>query len=1274
MQPKNLGWKFAFVALVVALSLYAVWAKGLRWGLDLKGGYILTFQVQVEKGESRDLVNQVIEVLKARVDPQGLASLEWRPEEGNRIEVRMPMGTEASRLGREAFEAAMERVEEGNIRRSQLARLERGAATVEELAKGDPARTAALNKLVAAQKTLAEADKKLADLRARGASDDALAAAQAAVDDARAAQNDAMLDVLATNVPTDRLRATLALHVTAAEAKVLPRERLRERTARYDQQLAALRQQQPARVAEIDAAEKVYRSWAERRRPLDDPADLKRLVARAGVLEFRIAPILPGAQSGDRLSEADRARYLDKLANEGPMAGRSANEPYQWFAVREGQERVNPNLLTDRYAGRRYVLLENRKAYAMLQRSGSPPWSLTSGPGSDDLGRPAISFHLDLRGGKLMGDLTSANRGNFMAILLDDEVYSAPVIQATIYTDGIITGSFTRKEVSEMVKTLNTGALRARVDPDPVSERAIAPSMGKDNREAGLRAAVYGLIFVAAFMLVYYIYAGGIADVALLLNLILVLGAMSFIEAVFTLPGIAGLILTIGMAVDANVLIFERLREEQTKTQSMRMAIRNAYSNAASAILDGNATTLITCLILGWVGTEEIRGFAITLGLGVMFSLFTSLIVTRWVFQFLLQIGAIKDRIRMLSLVGTPSIDWMKKRRVFWTVSALLIAAGLAALTAQGKDVLGLEFRSGTKAVFTLRTGQTIPDAAGKQVLPDRAVVENDIATEARQITDRLTPETEAKIAELSPKVAPAEADVARLKKELAAAEAAYEQIPDKTGDADKAASDAVREARSRLEIAESDLKKLREELVGLRQRVRDLARLTVTTKVETIVDRRKGAEALSQFDTNDDKVIDLSEWQAGKGEVAVFRAVDANGDGKLTQAELNERLPERSYQVSTAVADVELLREVVRATFGDALQSSSGVKYKLLTDGKAPVLDVTLEAGAKGRTRVTAALTQKVPPEMQDQFMDMDDGVMLVLTDVSSPQTAAEVKARLREMRAQPDFAELQFNRFEVIGLEAAPGGDGYTSLAVLVASPTIRYGSNPTEWGEFADREEGLLSQAMAREATTESLAQFDPAIAARAAGKAGVAFVLSWAAIIAYLWLRFSSLRWGLAAVICLIHDVLIAVGMVALSAYIAASPIGRWLLVDTPFQIDMAVMAAFLTVIGYSVNDTIVVFDRIRENRGRLMTVDEPTINRSINQTLSRTLLTTFTTLIAVVTMYIAGGPGIRAFTYALMVGILVGTYSSIAIASPLLLGFKHAIVGQLARAGKAGVRT
>ena len=313
------------------------------------------------------------------------------------------------------------------------------------------------------------------------------------------------------------------------------------------------------------------------------------------------------------LTEQQYDTYMEQLIENGPMAGRSRGDEFQWFPMHSKSERLSPNMVVGEYAGQKYMLLYNREGYTMLRDPVARTWSLSAyGTRDTTRGRPAVGFNLDTHGAKLMGLLTGAHKGHFMAILLDNEVYSSPVINETIYDRGIITGEFSPKEVDELVRVLEAGALAGQVNENPVSIKTVAPSIGKDNRDAGLRAAVLGLIAVVAFMAFYYRVPGLIANFALLLNLVLLLGAMSFIEAVFTLPGIAGVILTIGMAVDANVLIFERLREEQKKTQSMRMAIRNAYSSAARAILDGNITTLLTCLILGWVGSEEIIGFAIT--------------------------------------------------------------------------------------------------------------------------------------------------------------------------------------------------------------------------------------------------------------------------------------------------------------------------------------------------------------------------------------------------------------------------------------------------------------------------------------------------------------------------------------------------------------------------------------------------------------------------------------------------------------------------------------
>ena len=432
----------------------------------------------------------------------------------------------------------------------------------------------------------------------------------------------------------------------------------------------------------------------------------------------------------------------------------------------------------------------------------------------------------------------------------------------------------------------------------------------------------------------------------------------------------------------------------------------------------------------------------------------------------------------------------------------------------------------------------------------------------------------------------------------------------------------------------------------------------------------------LDKFDADGNGQISLAEWLDGKGEKEFFTAIDTDdggkGNGKVNREELVTRLPERSYQVSTTVADVKLLREVVEGAFVGALDVRTSVEFELCKTGQIPALNVEVDSSGSGITHISSELAESVSPEMQAKFVDYTDGAMFVVQNVSPPLTEADLAGRIQTMRLQSDFADYQFNRTVVVGLKADPKADGFESLAVLALNPNIDYVGKPEEWKKFAAGELSLLEASLARAESLEAVSKFDPAIAGRASQLAIIAFILSWLAIVVYLWVRFGSARWGLAAVICLVHDVVIAIGLVAMAAFIHDNVIGRFLLVQ-PFKIDMAVVAAFLTIIGYSVNDTIVVFDRIRENRGRLDSVDEPIINRSINQTISRTLLTTTTTLIAVVVMYIWGGSGIHAFTYALLVGVIVGTYSSIAIASPLLLGIKKAFAKRAEKATQASAK-
>jgi SecD/SecF fusion protein len=226
--------------------------------------------------------------------------------------------------------------------------------------------------------------------------------------------------------------------------------------------------------------------------------------------------------------------------------------------------------------------------------------------------------------------------------------------------------------------------------------------------------------------------------------------------------------------------------------------------------------------------------------------------------------------------------------------------------------------------------------------------------------------------------------------------------------------------------------------------------------------------------------------------------------------------------------------------------------------------------------------------------------------------------------------------------------------TLVVLVSDPAYEHKANELTWQqELAAPIWRLVSEGVGGEPSLQKVVNFDAQVAAETQREATIAMLLSIGGIMAYIWLRFGNLKYGTATVIALAHDVLFTLAAIGVAHYVAPTFIGRPLLIE-PFRINLTMIAALLTIMGYSMNDTVVIFDRIRENRGRFGAVSRRVINDSINQTLSRTLLTGGTTILTIFVMYVWGGPGIHGFTYALLLGILVGTYSSIAIASPILL--------------------
>ncbi|CAA7615945.1 protein translocase subunit SecD [Magnetospirillum sp. UT-4] len=243
-------------------------------------------------------------------------------------------------------------------------------------------------------------------------------------------------------------------------------------------------------------------------------------------------------------------------------------------------------------------------------------------------GRPVVSFRFSAAGGKKFGDTTRENVAKQLAIVLDEKVISAPRINEPILGgSGIISGSFTIKEAQDLALLLRAGALPAPLQV--LEERTVGPDLGADSIRAGAIACIIGLILVVVFMVVIYGTLGVLADVALVLNLVLLLGLLSMLGATLTLPGIAGIVLTMGMAVDANVLIYERIREELRGGRTILSAVQAGFDRAFSTILDANLTTLAAAALLFQFGTGPIRGFAITLSLGLISSMFTAIMVTR---------------------------------------------------------------------------------------------------------------------------------------------------------------------------------------------------------------------------------------------------------------------------------------------------------------------------------------------------------------------------------------------------------------------------------------------------------------------------------------------------------------------------------------------------------------------------------------------------------------------------------------------------------------------
>lgn len=753
------------------------------------------------------------------------------------------------------------------------------------------------------------------------------------------------------------------------------------------------------------------------------------------------------------------------------------------------------------------------------------PISIVANATSDQNQNPAVGFTFNSLGGDRFFEVTNRNKpsndggagiSRNLAIILNQQLISAPSLNQPIRTNGIIQGNFKFEEVKRIVELLRQGALPATLKKQPVSENTIGPTLGADTIRNGTRSVGFAFAAILLFMMIYYRFAGVVATIALLANLLLTIGFMLLVNATFTLPGLAGIVLMLGMAVDANVLIYERVREERERGMNLITALRNGYDRALPTIIDTHLSSIFTAIVLYAVGNDQLKGFGISLTVGLVISLFTSLYMTRLIFDIWLATGKNHD-LKMMKMFTKPNLDFMKIRKAMFTITAVLTIVGVGVFLMRGQRSLNVDFVGGTAYSGQLNTPLDI--TALRELLSEKNQRDRLNVTDVREIQD-----TSGKI-------------------------------------------------RKTFELTYSDGAKT----------------------IVSLANDPDGTTPEAQLANLKARASQVPDWSVEQ----IFTSDSTGSASKIFNIRSTER-------------ESELVQACINRLF--------------VADGKTLLLETTATPTKKGadwfltfnkpvsKSYVKTLLEKQFQNRLSAEFVASD------IFDVT-PQGEA-VDGRYSEMRIDmfPDAA----------------GADTFKKPGELESLLTA-------------------ASKEFAAKPQAERLETFDGTLASETRSRALYAIIASWIAILLYLWFRFGNWTFGAAAVICLIHDLCFTLGMIALCHYLHDTMIGK-LLGFQDFKIDLPSVAALLTLVGYSVNDTIVVFDRIKEVRGKNPTLNAQMINDSVNQTLSRTVLASFTMFLVVIVLYAFGGEGVHLFSFVMVVGVIVGTYSSIYIAAPLLLVF------------------
>ncbi len=1078
-----------------------------------------------------------------------------------------------------------------------------------------------------------------------------------------------------------------------------------------------------------------------------DIDSIKRLITRAGILEFMIVAnrhdhdfLMTRAQDESQLGATfvtDRnGRRIGRWVRVGADATSAVGEPSPTNPGIEPYINSQQHMVRGGGDGLPFeVLMRMEDANNRLGGSHLSQASVTR----DERGQPAVAFGFNPDGAQRMGrlsqeNLTEPNISRQLGIVMDNVLMSAPQIRRVITDSGIITGRFTQEEVTQLTQILRSGRLPVVLRKEPISEQSISATLGDDTIRKGQIAITISMIAVLVFMLLYYRVAGIVACFALLFNLVLILAVMIAISADLTLPGIAGLVLTVGMAVDANVLIYERIREELNGGASLRVALSNGFNKAMSTIVDANITTLITAAVLYRIGTDQVRGFAVTLIVGILMSMFTAIYVSRGIFDILEKKRLIKS-LHMMPSVSSIGVDFIGKRKAAGIASVALILIGMVAVGSRGRDIFDIDFNGGASVQVYLKEPMPISEvrAALTGVLPDLSVSEVTLEGQENRIykvdtslaeygqlgrvllTDRSGKSAEVDLTGLD--------SLSQIIQTLDQAEVGITVALSNEGDGmvfedetDGEGSMSIRNADDGTNTADQ-----------LRMNFSTDEMRYITGRIPAGVDvvQRKIAQVFTTPEGESLLVMHNMDFDPPQAATTPGRASPEAGavpqtTPTTTEASSEPNAPPLEDELpldSPRPTDDQqsLLAPVMPRVFAllpwnvplNLLLQEEGDTPPPMSeaaDEQQPVEDEpmpdepTPEEPMPEQPMPEQPMPEQPMPEqpMSEQPMSEQPMSEQPMPEQPMPEEPMSEEPMSEEPMSEEPLVPLQ----DPTGVQV-PGGDvapvveppRFQSQTQMVfdesiSADTVRNLINQAAEGLSLPRPEialldsegrplpsdsrvsqrswqiqlssapaeaeQILSRVSARLESTPvwpSSSKIGGKVAGDMRTMAITAVIFCLIGIIGYIWFRFQSIAFGIAAVVALAHDVLVMLAFIGLSTYLAPA---LGFLQVTEFKISLTVVAAFLAIIGYSINDTIVIFDRIREVRGKSPDLTSEMINFSVNQTLGRTLLTSVTTLMVALILYFIGGEGIHSFAFCLVVGIIAGTYSSIFVACPVLL--------------------